>query len=134
MWQVQPHFYFLKCYMSTYCLMLLNFSYVCIFFSHLVCKISMGNMCFPKKTRRCFAHKCSTSIWISANLYNSDNHTKRQKFPKGEKITCWRSSNSGLQEVILILPILIVACLLMTSCESGVSLVTSCNQTFYFYF
>lgn len=65
--------------MTTYCLMLLNLSYVCISLSHLACKVSMGNMCFPKKTRKCGAHKCSASIWVSATFYNSGHHIKGEK-------------------------------------------------------
>lgn len=110
--------------------MLLTFSYFCNFSSHLLCKLSTGNMCFPQKSSRCFAHTGSVSVsWIFAPSYNSSNDTKEEA-----KTTCRISSKTGLQEVILILPILIVACLLITSCESGVNLVTSCNQTFYFYF
>lgn len=97
--------------------------------SFLLCpvwKLGTGNMGFPKKCSRYFVHNNSTCItWIYASSRNSDNHTQREI-----KIICRRLIQSGLQ-VILSLPMLIVACLLITSCESGVNLVTSCNQTFF---
>ena len=127
-WQVQSRFpLFFKMLHDYNHLMLLNFSYVFIASSHLVCKLGTGNMGFPKISSRCLARKSWTSIyWISASSCNSGNHTKGEV-----KISGQRSIKSGLQ-VILILPILIVACLLITSCESGVNLVTSCNRTFLF--
>lgn len=49
---------------------------------------------------------------------------KIQVITQREKLKLLVEIKSGHQ-VILILPILIVACLLITSCESGVNLVTS---------
>lgn len=53
------------------------------------------------------------------------------------KIRCWRVAKSGFQNNNttlcnhLFLLMLIVACLLIISFESGVNLVTSCNKMFY---
>lgn len=57
---------------------------------------------------------------------------KIQVITQREKIIKLLVEIKSCRQVILILPILIVACLLITSCESGVNLVTSCNETFLF--
>ena len=70
-----------------------------------------------------FVHKGSTAFFVLLS-YSGQPPRKRphssSNCTKDIKIT-FKSS------VRAILPILIVACLLITSCESGVNLVTSCN-------
>lgn len=100
------------------------FIYLCLCITH-----KNGIHCVSKKNLA-DAHQCSNPCYMYPPII---------LFMAQEiKIHCWRAAKSDFQNNNttlchhLLLPILIITCLLVTSFESGINLVTSCNNFFFY--
>lgn len=88
-------------------------------------ELGVNSICFPQNLAGFYSQ--AQSLFLEYLRPH-----KIQVITQREKIIKLPVEIKSCRQIILILPILIVACLLITSCESGVNLVTSYNETFLF--